>query len=108
MKRILQHILLSLAFLSILSLMLGPISAMAELGISSVQPGLVSSMASAQLTISGSDFADGAVASLEGYGQLNTTFVSATTLRATLPAGFDSRHLHDHRHQPGWQLLFPV
>jgi hypothetical protein len=87
MKQILRRIVLSLAFLSILSLLLGPAAALAGLGISSVQPGLVSSMASAQLTISGSDFADGAVASLEGYGQLNTTFVSATTLRATLPAG---------------------
>ncbi len=88
MKRILQRTIFFLAFLSILSFLLGPASVLAELGISSVQPGLVSSMASAQLTISGSDFADGAVASLEGYGQLNTTFVSASTLRATLPAGF--------------------
>jgi hypothetical protein len=87
MKRILRHIVLLLAFLSILTLTLGPVSALAELGISSVQPGSVSSMASAQLTISGSDFVDGAVVSLEGYGQLNTTFVSAATLRATLPAG---------------------
>jgi hypothetical protein len=87
MKRILQRIVLILAFLGILSFLLGPASALAELGINSVQPGQVSSMASAQLTIRGSDFADGAVASLEGYGQLNTTFVSDTTLRASLPAG---------------------
>lgn len=87
MKRIPGHIVLSMAFVSILSLLLGPVSALAELGISGVQPGQVSSMASAQLTINGSDFADGAVASLEGYGQLNTTFLSATTLRAALPAG---------------------
>jgi hypothetical protein len=87
MKRILPHIVFFLAFLGIFSLILGPVSALAELGISSVQPGVVSSMASAQLTISGSDFADGAVASLEGFGQLNTTLINTTTLRATLPAG---------------------
>jgi hypothetical protein len=87
MKRILHRIVFFLAFLGILSFLLTPASALAELGISGIQPGQVSSVASAQLTISGSDFADGAVASLEGYGQLNTIFVSATTLRANLPAG---------------------
>jgi hypothetical protein len=87
MKRILQRTIFFLAFLSILSFLLSPASALAELGISGVQPGSISSKASAQLTISGSDFADGAAASLEGYGQLNTTFVNATTLRATVPAG---------------------
>jgi hypothetical protein len=87
MKRIFLRSSLLLAFLVIFNLMLGQDSALAELGISSVQPGMVSNMASAQLTISGSDFVDGAEVSLDGIGQLNTTFVNSNTLRATLPAG---------------------
>ncbi|MCI0518944.1 MAG: IPT/TIG domain-containing protein [Chloroflexi bacterium] len=61
--------------------------ARADLGITSVQPNVVSNAASVELVITGSDFADGTVALLEDFGGLTTTFVSATVLRAMLPAG---------------------
>jgi hypothetical protein len=53
----------------------------------SIQPDVVSNATSVELTISGTDFADGAQVRVEGYGVLATSFVSSTTLTALLPAG---------------------
>ena len=39
------------------------------------------------ITVSGTDFVNGAIVSLDGYGSLTTSFSSATTLLATVPAG---------------------
>ncbi len=69
------------------TLFAAPQSALAALGVSGVTPNNVSNGNAVILTISGSDFADGAVASLNGYGSLSTTFVNANTLTAVLPAG---------------------
>jgi hypothetical protein len=51
-----------------------------------VQPNQVSNIADTQLVVTGSGFADGAAVILDGYGALDTTFVSASMLRALLPA----------------------
>ena len=64
-----------------------PQTALAALGITSVQPNVVSNTTSVDLVITGSDFVDGAVVVLENFGGLQTSFVSATVLTATLPAG---------------------
>lgn len=63
------------------------LSAPAAVGITSISPNTVPNNVSTVLTITGTDFIAGAVVSLEGYGPLATTFVSATTLTAVLPAG---------------------
>jgi hypothetical protein len=64
-----------------------PLPAQAALGISNVEPQVVSSASSANLVVSGTDFQEGAVVSLSNYGPLNTSFVSETTLNAAFPAG---------------------
>jgi hypothetical protein len=75
----------------LLALMLGllarPAPALAALGILGVQPSTVSSNTSVDLVVTGTDFVDGAVVILENFGALTTSFVSATVLRAELPAG---------------------
>lgn len=55
-------------------------------GPTTVQPNVVSNSASVELVVVGNDFADGAVVILDNYGALSTTFVSASLLRAELPA----------------------
>lgn len=57
------------------------------LGIISVTPNVVLNAQAAILTITGSDFMEGAFVSLDEYGALSTTYVSTTTLSAFLPAG---------------------
>jgi hypothetical protein len=59
--------------------------ALAAPTITSVMPGVIASGSSATLSIIGADFVDGAVASLEGFGNLSTSFVSSTSLVAQLP-----------------------
>ncbi len=56
-----------------------------------VQPNTVSNTITTELVVTGSNFADGAVVVLEGYGALETTFVSANLLRAAMPAGVSAR-----------------
>jgi hypothetical protein len=89
MNTILRRKPLSAAFLFvlILALLANPLPARAALGISDVQPRTVSLNTSVTLSITGSDFVEGAVASLSNYGALDTVFVSATNLTAMLPAG---------------------
>src|SRR3990172_8040427 len=77
---------LSLALL-LLALLAAPLTALAALGITDVRPSQVTNTAPVSLVITGTDFADGAVVVLGGYGALATTFVSATVLTAELPAG---------------------
>jgi len=66
-------------------------SAPLAVGITSVSPASASNHISTVLSITGTDFVDGAVVSLEGYGALATTFVSATSLNAVLPVGVPAR-----------------
>lgn len=64
-----------------------PQPALAQFGVGGVQPTSISNATTSVIIITGSDFVDGATVLLEGYGSLDTTFVSATVLRATVPAG---------------------
>lgn len=57
-----------------------------DFGPTAVQPNNVSNGADTQLVVTGAGFADGAAVILDGYGALDTTFVSASMLRALLPA----------------------
>lgn len=56
-----------------------------------VQPNSVSSANDTELVVTGSNFVDGAVVVLEGYGALATTTVSPNLLRAILLAGTPPR-----------------
>lgn len=76
-------ILISLAT----GLLLSPTTAQAALVISSVFPSSVSNSHESTITISGNDFAIGAIVSLDGYGSLITSFSSTTSLSANVPAG---------------------
>ncbi len=71
-------------------LVLFPISAKAALEISSVSPAVISSSHQTVITVSGVDFVDGAIVSLDNYGSLNTSFSLSTTLLATVPAGISA------------------
>jgi len=62
-----------------------PVSAAS--GVTSVEPSLVSNQAATTLLVRGTDFQNGAVVVLEGYGALITSFVSVAVLTAGLPAG---------------------
>jgi hypothetical protein len=59
--------------------------------ITAVQPNVISSANDTELVITGSNFGEGAVVVLEGYGALATTTVSPNLLRALLPAGVPPR-----------------
>lgn len=74
----------------IIDLFLFPSAGKAALLVSVVSPNLISNGHENILTISGSDFVSGAVVSLNGYGPLNTTFSSNTTMMAVVPAGIPS------------------
>ena len=56
-----------------------------------VQPGSVSNTVDTELVVTGSNFENGAVVVLEGFGALATTTVSANLLRALLPANVPPR-----------------
>ena len=81
-----------LSILFALALLIGwTTPAYADPLISSIDPNLIFNDAATTLTITGSGFAPGAVVSLNGYGDLATSFDSANQLRAVvrpgLPAG---------------------
>lgn len=61
--------------------------AQVTLEVSSVTPNTIVNVAAAPITITGNGFAAGAYASLSGGTNLATTFVSSTTLNASVPAG---------------------
>ncbi len=69
------------------TLLLDPQPAQAALWITGVTPSTVPNNVATTITVSGTDFVDGAVVSLDGYGSLSTTFVDGATLTALLPAG---------------------
>ncbi|MGH2524115.1 MAG: hypothetical protein ACRDH2_16535, partial [Anaerolineales bacterium] len=71
----------------VLSLLLTPHVAWAVLGLTSVEPGTVANTNPATLVVRGTDFTNGAVVVLNGYGALDTNLISATVLTAELPAG---------------------
>jgi len=52
-----------------------------------VAPVIISNGHDNTITISGNDFINGAVVSLDGYGSLSTSYSSSTTLIAIVPAG---------------------
>jgi hypothetical protein len=55
--------------------------------IDSVQPAMISNAVSSTLTIIGSNFEEGAIVILDGYGALSTTCVNPTVLTAVVPPG---------------------
>jgi hypothetical protein len=63
------------------------LSAPFAVGITGISPTTAPNNVSTVLTITGADFVDGAVVSLDGYGPLATTYLSATSLNAVLPVG---------------------
>lgn len=79
----------TLVFLAILSIFWGTFPAQAAIGITGVQPNVVSNATSVELVITGTDFEQGAVVIFENFGALNTAFVSSSILRASLPAGLN-------------------
>lgn len=81
-------VLFSLFLLMVMLAVVGqPVPVYAALGITSVVPGTIVNTTANTITILGSDFTSDAVALLEGYGALATTFVNPGTLTATVPAG---------------------
>jgi hypothetical protein len=76
-----------LVLISVLTtLFLFPTDVKAALVISVVIPDTISNDQANAITISGNDFVNGAIVSLDGYGSLDTSFFSSTTLFATTPA----------------------
>ena len=69
------------------TILFSPSTAKAALGIISINPNTVSNDRNNTLTITGSDFQTGALVSLDGYGNLITSYFSNTTLMADVPAG---------------------
>lgn len=93
MKMIRSHLIFRyLSGLLVLVLLARPLPALAAPGIIGIQPSVVSNNSSVDLVITGADFGDGAAVILDNYGALSTTFVSATMLRAMLPAGIAPGH----------------
>ena len=77
-----------LAIISILTMLLiFPTVVKAAFEIIGVTPAIISAASENTIIISGNDFVSGAVVSLDGFGSLNTSYVSSTTLSATVPSG---------------------
>ena len=77
-----------LAIISILAMLLiFPTVVKAAFEIIGVTPAIISAASENPIIISGNDFVSGAVVSLDGFGSLNTSYVSSTTLSATVPSG---------------------
>lgn len=73
--------------LFILVSLLWPASVFAAVGLTGVEPRTVSNQSATTLVVRGVDFQNGAVVVVEGYGALETDFVSAAVLTAILPIG---------------------
>ncbi len=58
-----------------------------NLTITSVQPGTLVNDQAVELIVTGNGFVDGSVVVLNNFGGLETFFVSASVLRATVPPG---------------------
>ena len=82
-------IYLALIAILLAALLLQATPAFAALGITNVQPSIVTGLTSVELVVTGTDFLDGAVVIVENFGALTTSYVSATVLTASLPAGID-------------------
>jgi hypothetical protein len=74
----------------VMMILLFPSDAKAALIISGVVPDTINNGHANSITVSGNDFVDGAIVSLGGYGPLSTSFISATSLLATVPAHIPS------------------
>lgn len=85
MKRATRVIISALMALALLAGWTQP--AYAALGVDSVTPGTVVNNTATTLTITGTDFDATAVALLDGYGALTTSFLNSQTLTAVVPAG---------------------
>lgn len=87
-KRNHSHCLnLILSISTVIALILFPSIARATPVINGVIPDTISNQQNNTIAISGNDFVMGAVVSLDGYGSLNTSYFSITTLMAVVPIG---------------------
>jgi hypothetical protein len=64
-----------------------PIQAKAALIITSVIPDTITNLYDNPITVNGTDFVEGAIVSLDGYGELSTSYNSDVVLQAIVPAG---------------------
>ena len=88
MKRNLSIYINIIVLITVLTMLLFfPTAVKAALEIIGVTPDIISNGHDNTITISGNDFITGAVISLDGYGSLSTSYLSSTTLMATVPAG---------------------
>ncbi len=88
MKRNLSIYINIFVIISLLTMLLiFPTFVKAAFEIIGVTPAIISTANENTITVSGNDFVSGAVVSLDGYGSLPTTYISNTTLSATVPAG---------------------
>jgi hypothetical protein len=74
-------------FLSFVLLVSIVIPARAAVTVLSVSPNLIINDVSNIITVKGADFVFGAIVSLDGFGNLSTTWGDATTLTAVVPSG---------------------
>src|SRR4030042_1383 len=79
------HLLILISIIAALVFL--PSVAKAALGVSGVTPNTISNQQNNSITLTGNDFVLGAVVSLDGYGALNTSYFSNTSLMAVVPAG---------------------
>ncbi len=87
MKKTLSiYLNLTVVLFVLTSLLSFPSTALAALSVSNVTPDSITNNHASTITVSGNDFIDGAIVSLDGYGALTTLFASATSLSATVPA----------------------
>ena len=82
-----QHFNLIMLLAVVLGVLFLPTNATAALLITSVSPNNISNLQNNTITITGTDFMMGSVVSLDGYASLTTSFFSATTMMALVPAG---------------------
>jgi hypothetical protein len=85
-----------------------PHAGLAAVGITSVSPGFISFGTPTTITITGTEFENGSVASLETYGELTTTYINANTLTAFVPGDVPAGTYTLRVDNPGgnWATLF--
>ena len=85
-KHVIYFNILLIVF-TICTLIFLPTKVKAALLITSISPNIISNHQNNTISINGTDFQIGATVSLDGYGSLNTSFFSSTTLLAVVPIG---------------------
>jgi hypothetical protein len=77
-----------LIIISVIILITGfPVKVKAALIIIGVVPNSISNLHDNTINVNGTDFVNGSIVSLDGYGPLSSTYVSNTSLQSNVPAG---------------------